>query len=504
MFFEDSITPEILAIRRRKLKLLQEKAALVKGFGLLNYAPHPKQDRFHRAGNYRRRLVTAGNRFGKSLMGCGEDCAWLYGERIWYPKSDPARTAGLPTRPVKGLVITIDWDKVDEIWTSERGDQPGKLWQLLPADFIKSKRRNHSGAISVVECANGSTLTFDTVKSWKANPLGSESSDWDFIHVDEPCPEKMWKAHSRGLVDRGGWAWFTLTPLQEVWILDYFFPRTTSRRELPEEAAEGTRWAIRGSMHDNPYLSQEGKDEYIRTLTPEERDCRVSGIPLELAGLIYKNFDFDRHVLKAIPKGWTSYSTPPLEWPTYGAVDPHPRLPHAALFLTVSPLGQKFVYDEVFRRVHTGIFCDEELRPRLAPRNVIYVKCDPMAWIESPIDGRSIQDDFADHGIFVEKSSKALSQGIMKVQEELGYDDNIYISPHVEEFLYEIQRYCWDEDKEKPVDKDDHMMECFYRLLIEDPKWIPRSDHKNNPIGDMVIDSTQLRLDDINFNTNLD
>src|SRR5882672_2916007 len=99
--------PELLALKRRKVRLLEQKAKLVKGFGLLNYVPHPKQDRFHRAGAFKRRLVTAGNRFGKSQMGCAEDCAWLYGERLWYPHGSEARTIGLPKRPVKGLVIAV-------------------------------------------------------------------------------------------------------------------------------------------------------------------------------------------------------------------------------------------------------------------------------------------------------------------------------------------------------------------------------------------------------------
>jgi len=34
--------------------------------------------------------------------------------------------------------------------------------------------------------------------------MGSESSDFDFVHVDEPCPEPMYKAAARGLIDRNG------------------------------------------------------------------------------------------------------------------------------------------------------------------------------------------------------------------------------------------------------------------------------------------------------------
>jgi len=142
--------------------------------------PHPGQDAFHRAGGRKYRMVRCGNRYGKSTMGAAEDVAWLKGERVWLPKNDPARYIGIPQRPVKGLVITTDWDKVDEIWTSERGDQPGKIWRFLAKGEVKSKKRNHSGAIEQIELNNGSVLRFDTVESFKKNPMASESSDWDF------------------------------------------------------------------------------------------------------------------------------------------------------------------------------------------------------------------------------------------------------------------------------------------------------------------------------------
>jgi hypothetical protein len=97
----------------RKKQLLGKQALLQRNFGLCFYVPHEKQDNFHRAGAFKHRLWESGNRGGKSTGGVAEDCAWLVGERAWYQKSDPARTLGIPQHPVKGLVITTDWDKVD-------------------------------------------------------------------------------------------------------------------------------------------------------------------------------------------------------------------------------------------------------------------------------------------------------------------------------------------------------------------------------------------------------
>lgn len=496
---------EILLLKRRKVRLLQERAALTKNFGLLNYRPLEKQDKFHRAGKFRKRLVSAGNRFGKTTLGCAEDCAWLYGERVWYAKDDEARTAGIPRRPVKGLVIAIDWEKVDELWTSERGDTPGKLWTMLPHDFVKSKRRNHAGAICEVECTNGSVLRFDTVKSWMSNPLGLESSDWDFIHVDEPCPEKMYSAAARGLVDRGGSSWFTLTPLREPWITDLFYPRNLDRKKLPDELVQKDRWSIRGTMHDNITLSKEGVNDYLSSLPQQERECRELGIPLELAGLIYKEFDWDRHVLKDVPQGWSSFNSPPLNYSIYVAIDPHPAVPHMVLFLAVDEGGRKFLYDEIFLSCKINELCEmlhakstALTKDGLKDRHIIRILCDPTIYVNNPVTGENIESEFVRHGVFVEKASKALSQGILRVQEELKREDNIYVAPNLAETLYEFQAYCWDEDKGKPVDKDDHAMECLYRLLIDNPVYIPPpSVGSNSPAIELEIGSPSLEsLDD--------
>src|SRR5881394_3356228 len=166
---------ELALLRRRKADLLKQRVASIRNDGLPFYNPHPKQDAFHRS-TAKRRAIFAGNRFGKSQAGCAEDCAWLRCERPWYPKDDPARTSGIPQHANKGLVIVANWDKVDEVFTSNRGAE-GKLWKFLPRDgFIKRTTRNHEGKICIVECANGSTLRFATVRSWLNDPQSIEST----------------------------------------------------------------------------------------------------------------------------------------------------------------------------------------------------------------------------------------------------------------------------------------------------------------------------------------
>lgn len=470
---------EMRVLKVKELELEKKRIELVKTNGLAFYKPHPGQDLFHRAGGRIHRMVRCGNRYGKSTMGCAEDIAWLLGERPWYAKSDPARRLGIPQRPVKGLVITTNWDKVDEIWTSTKGDGGGKIWQFAPKGFIKSTRRNHSGAIEMLECNNGSILRFDTVESFKKNPQGMESSDFDFIHIDEPCPEDQYKAGARGLVDRGGSDWFTLTPLNEFWINDLFFPQPG----LPQRFRPDQIWAAQGKTSDNPYLTADSIANFMSLLTPDEIECRINGLPLELSGLVYKTYSHAKHVLKAVPAGWSDFNTPPRDYIIYAAIDPHPQTPHAVLFVAVNPLGQRFIFDELWVKCSAEDLAYLVLK-KLEKYIAVPVKCDPIAWINDPITETCLAEEFGKAGLFVEKASKGKTHGILKMMGEFNKHD-LFVSPNLQRFHFEINRYCYDKEN-KPVDKDDHMMENMYRLFINDPTWF-NADNSSYPIGDMEI-----------------
>lgn len=500
----DSVLPQTpetdeddLVLKQRLLSLQQKKLELAKRFGLLFYKPWSKQDAFHRS-THKRRMIRAGNRTGKSTVGGAEDCAWLLGERVWLPESDPGRYSGIPKRPVKGLLITTDWDKVKEIWTGEEGDKPGKLWQFLPRDAVKKTIRNHSGAIETIVVRGkygDSILRVDTVESYKKNPQGSESSDWDFIHVDEPCPEGMWKAASRGLIDRGGSAWFTLTPLTEFWINDMFFPRPGARSNQALGPTPAERFSITATTFENPYLSEENIREFESTLTDDERQCRINGVPLELSGLVYKQFSYDRHVLKSIPKGWKDFNTPPKDYILYYSVDPHPQTPHAILFVAVSPTGQRFIYRELWVPERPIALLASQILRVVDGYEVGRADSDPIAWIEHPVTELSMADEFARNGVYLLKASKDKTYGILHMQGEFQRDDNVYVSPNLSRFLFEINRYCYDKEN-KPVDKDDHMMECMYRIFINEPRWYDRKADVA-PVDDETFAQRDLSLQDI-------
>lgn len=468
---------------------LRRKDRLIKSDPLVYYRPHNGngrggQDAFHRSVAKVRATIT-GNRWGKTTCGAAEDAAWLRGERVWYPKTDPARTSGIPKRRVKGLVIVTDWDICHETWTKEGGAIPGKLWEVVPGSQIKTTRRNNAGVVAYLEHVSGSELFFDTVKSFASNPQGAESKDWDFIHVDEPCPQAMFAAHARGLMDRHGCAWFNLTALREPWIIDY---------------CEENGWVYYGATDENPTITADAIADLKKLLTPDEIECRINGMPLHLAGLVYKQFDASRHVLTDPPRGWSDLLTPPKEYTLYCRIDPHPQQPHAVLFCAVSPLGFRHYYREIFRKCTVDDLC-REIREITKGRNVYSYKIDPIAWVPDPTTKRNAAQAFRDNGIPIVRAHKDLQGGILCVNMALARKEptEVYFHSTCQRTLWEIKRYCWDQDNPNhPVDENDHMMENLYRTEIDRPKWVDPGEYPNR-VEEIEIPSTDLSMPSLGY-----
>ena len=478
------------ALQNKKLlQLLRRKKQLEKENGILFYLPHAKQELFHSAGEMKFRYMRTGNRFGKSEMGAAEDVAFALGERTWLEKGDPKRYLGIPKHSTKGLIIVADWDKAEEIFTcTDDGAGKGKLFKFLPRASVLGTERNHSGVICKIRVAcvwgGESTIHLDTIKSYMSNEMGQESSFWDWIHVDEPCPREMWIANARGLTDRDGKAWFTCTPISEPWINDFFIESRFYKQEFTRPYVTGDRWVMSGSMRDNPYLTEEAITAYEAMLTDDEKQCRINGLPLALIGMVYKEFDRDVHILtedrmkQFLESGWTTPTRPPESFTIRYAIDPHPRTPHAVLFAATAPNGRVFFYHEIFEQCLISQLA-EQINEVVDGYFVHTAICDPSAFIENPVDGTTWVDELEQYGIYVEKGPKDLAGGIIQVKQalktNLSFGTFLNFSGYLRETLKEIERYCWDPKKiNRPIDKDDHMMENLYRLVLIGLEYVPR------------------------------
>lgn len=503
-------TPEDLALARRELALERRQEELRRTNQIAFFHPHEKQQLFFTNAAFRFRYARTGNRFGKSEMGAAEDISFALGYRPWLSGSDPMRTLGIPRHPTKGLIVTTDWDKSKEVFTEQEGTNLGKLFKYIPSSALGQPTRNHSGAIDripVRHISGGwSIIHLDTVKSYKQNPLGQESSVWDWVHIDEPCPEGMWKAILRGLTDRGGRAWFTCTPLSEPWIDESFVPNLEdqTRADLGAISDDLTsRWMMTGSMDDNPHLKAEDIALFMSFLTEEEQQARRNGIPLAYSGIVYKEFNWNTHVRRDPPAGWKSWSTPPANYCIRYAIDYHFRKNDAVLFLATSPQDITYVWAELWQQM---LLEDEvrEIKNILAGRVALPGYVDPLASTPNKMTEVTAMDEYRRLGLAVVPATKDPVNGIRAVKANLKArtkhgDPVLVFNAALPRTLFEISRgFIWDEDQNKPIKENDDMMENLYRLCLQGLSYVePAEDSAWEPspgpdFSDNVIELTDF------------
>jgi len=502
--------------KQRMLALLDQETIILKSDGLKYYRPAGwKHDLFHRKGHYKYRYLRTGNRFGKSELGVVEDIAWCRGERSWYNETDPARYSGIPKRHVRILLIVEDWGKSDDVFTNLEN---GKFWKYIPKDAFAGYDVGPSGDIDTIKIKSiwggTSVIKIQTIASFKQSPQRGESSQWDAIHVDEPCPEALWTAVSRGLMDTGGSAWFTCTPLIHPWINRFFIPRGKAVTEKTDPFENEKKFVILGSSYDNKMLTKEHIDDYAKTLKKEERAARITGIPSGAGGFVYDEFDRNIHLyteddLKIM--GWAGLNDPPrtvwdtdaegnqyVKKPGYmirAAIDTHERTPQAVLFEATIGTGDEcyiFYFAELFetRIIATTANLFNEV---VQGRNLFQTLIDPRAYIESPIDQSTLAGEFLNHGIIGEKAPKDLKRGILKVKEYLTKRDSkgrpvVQFSENLRETLFEFEEYMWDlKDPDKPIDENDHMMENLYRLMSTHPGYVDLDEKTKAHFGQREV-----------------
>lgn len=499
--------PIEVLLARRELTLEKRRLELLRENQISFYAPHPKQAAFHENARFRYRYARTGNRFGKSEMGAAEDVAFALGYRPWVAEGNPLRTLGIPSHPTKGLVVTTDWDKSKEVFTEQEGTNVGKLIKYIPRAALGQPTRNHSGAIDripVRHISGGwSVIHLDTVKSYKQNPLGQESSVWDFCHIDEPCPEGMWKAIARGLVDRGGRGWFTCTPLTEPWIDDAFVPDLGSDRGLEATTFEsGDRWMMTGSMSDNPFNSAEDIASFMAWLTDDEKDARLHGLPTSFAGLVFKEFNWNAHVREEPPPLWKDWDHPPKDNCIYYSIDYHFKKNDAVLFIAVTPQDQIFVYGELWQQM---LLEDEvkEINRVLNGHPAQPGVVDPLASTPNKMTETTAMDEYRRLGLAVIPATKDPVNGIRAVKALLKARDKkgqpyIFFNPALRRTLFEISRgFVWELEQNKPIKKNDDMMECLHRLVLQGLTYIePSGENDYSPVLSPDFETSFLDLDE--------
>ena len=472
----DVVREMLGSLEPERLAQIEKAMRDVDSWSAVRFNPHAKQELFH-SSKAHIRLFTGGNRSGKTTSGALEGISFALGYRPWLSKADIDYYTPMKT-PTIGRIICEDFT------ATASGVIVQKLHDWLPDGVLKKKpKRNQQGVEVYFEFVNGSV--FDIMTNEQEDSV-FESKALDWAWCDEPPRRPVYIGTSRGLVDTGGFMWLTMTPLKEPWIYDEI--------QL-KHGIDPDFFAVVVDIMDNVGygLQIEDVERYGKLLNEDEKEARLHGKYKHLSGLIYKDFDPERHIVK---KPFTI----PKHWPRIILIDPHPRTPHMVTWMARSPREQMFVYDELFEHCTVSELC-AMIREKTGSDRIVGRYVDPSAYVESPLDNSCWADEFLACGVPVDPAPKQLSYGITQVEAALKgtmNEPDLFFTRNCVRHIYEIQRYRWDDwkgrsgtertEKQRPVDKDDHAMENLYRGVLVMPEYFDVSaanDAIEYPVADV-------------------
>ncbi len=367
----------------------------------------------------------------------------------------------------------------------------GALKEWLPAEKYSTKKRGKAYE-----------SFWETTTGWKWDLMTTEQDPKEFegptlgwIWFDEIPPMSIYKACVSRL-RKGGIIFISATPLEgSGWLYDHIVEAHSQDEDKDLTAlAKGQRLNIEAGVEAackqhgvRGHLEHDDIQKMIAEYTEDEKQARVYGKFQHLAGLVFKRWSRRVHMINPFQIDKRRYAV-------YEMLDPHPRNEDAVLWCAVDMHGRKFVIDELYVNPLNGT---EELALRIKEKaekyRIVRRLADPSAFIEDQHTQRSLATELSKHGLNYIEATKFREAANKKIETELSYIElpdgsfakapGFYVFNTLTRLPWEMEHWRWDEwsgktgdkrdRKEKPIDKDDHMIECLGRWLIQEPMFVP-------------------------------
>lgn len=409
---------------------------------VLNYIPNSdRHTSFHQSLKVGR-LVRGGNRSGKSTAGVVESIWRATGKHPYQRVPEP---------PTRGRIVTVDIPAgIDQIIKP-------LLQQWIPPSELKNSswEDSFSNRTRVLTLRNGSTIDIKThvqeLESFAGIPL-------HYCWFDEECPRAIFKECRLRLIDYNGCWYMTMTPVEgQDWIFDEFIAANKKNVDLFEIDIE-----------DNPHLNQEALILLDEDLTDEEKQVRKKGVFIPKGGLILKEFNQQRHVIRAVSKV-------PDSWVIYCSIDHGYNNPTAVLWHAVSLEGDVVTFKEHFMSgwtVAMHVARIKEINNEIGREPLIYMG-DPSMSQRNAITGSSVLDEYRRLGLPVMQAKKDVQGRINKMNQYFQYD-KWHITENCPNTIREVKSYGFkvfnspkiadrNNRREEPNKKNDHCVDsCGY------------------------------------------
>lgn len=446
-----------------------------------NYEPSHQdghnQKSYHTSGA-RYRLLFGGNQSGKSHA-AAYDCACNARGRNPYK----SHTENTLTRDCEIWVISAEYSTIKTgIYRHIKNIIPS--WDLL----CEGPRVPGHKLPSFLEIrrADGykTTITFMSAKGESREKF--QAAAVDYFYIDEEIQEDIWEELEARTLSTGGYFSISATLVESYdWILAL---------ERQAQAGSPTVFLTRLNTELNPYLDSTTVTYLKEKWSQETLEYRFYGRSRRISGLIYNNWDSNRHIIKPFRI--------PYDWPRWCAIDPGIRT-CAALWIAVGPDKQAIAYRELYAHNEPlwsvaaiikqleGYKLNEELTFKFG-HNVweeqdgceylVTRLIDPKGRARSEAGEASIISQlYSRYGISCIPADNSLRPGLEDCRYwlERGFTVFDFLVNFIEErSLYRARpttsKRTANDPIEDPIRRKNHLMDCWRYIAREQPSWSHR------------------------------
>jgi len=414
---------------------------------------------------------TGGNRIGKTTIGVIIAFATLFGHWPWDGSFLPLQQS----RPRRVRYV-------GQAWESHIKDvvQPA-LEHWWPAKRQVEKKKNNQG----VDYFWRDVQTGSTLEVMSNNQESDVFEGWegDLVVYDEPPKRDIRVACARGLIDRRGRELFVATLLKEAWLHREVIKALDEKGE-----PDLTHFHVEADISVNVGygLTQEGVDQFAKTLRPEEKTARLQGKPSYLSGLVCPKFNRHKHLVNPFAI--------PLNWIIEIGIDFHPAKPWAAVMLGTATNNFKFVCGELKENGSPETFGDSIVRwvRTNGISRVENVIIDPLAKGDSNNPDTMydrLANRLASFGLPLSIASKDKETGII-IMNSLLWTENqmpgLQFFKNCKETIVEVEDWLYDPETLKPSKDKDDFVECLYRLILLNTEWFEPELTDSNQVSMIV------------------
>lgn len=444
---------KILAILGIERELARRAKEPLRGYN--REKVHLKQMEFHRS-DKRNRWVFGGNRSGKTECGAAE-CVWMaLGEHPYKPNRPDAQ----------GWVVSLTQQV-------QRDVAQAKVLKYLPPrrieDIVMASGRKGAPEYGVIDhiVVRNAFGGFSKI-GFKSCDQGREKfqgASLDFVWFDEEPPADVYEECRMRVFDRGGYIFGTMTPLKGLtWVYGEI--------EL-NERGDPEVWCTHMEWKDNPYLGAAEVEGMTALMSEEEQQSRRFGRFHTGQGLVYPEFDPERHVIDPFDV--------PADWQCEVSIDPGLRNPTSCHFYAVDHDGRIYVVAEHYER---GRDIDWHAERILAIADALGWRRDSSGRLRALIDSaasqrtlaseKSVAELFLERGISVNtRVNKDLYSGIQRIKSLFCKDPpEIFIFKSCVNLIRELKGYWWGEG-DRPRKIDDHALDELRYFVMSRPAPAP-------------------------------